>query len=129
MSTQRQNFERVRALCAKGMNAAQIIRATGIRDNSVYRYMAKADRELARDARRAAQDARRADREHWAAQRLATGLRSRRQVKLVTDGRHALDLIAQGFKPRDALELIGGSRARMYRAMNAALALAEPLLT
>ena len=42
------------------------------------------------------------------------------RARLLQDGRKALALIEAGHKPRDALMVIGGSRARLYRAMEIA---------
>ena len=42
------------------------------------------------------------------------------RAQLLQDGRKALALIEAGHKPRDALMVIGGSRARLYRAMELA---------
>jgi hypothetical protein len=42
------------------------------------------------------------------------------RAKLLSDGRKALAMIEAGHKPRDALMVIGGSRARLYRAMELA---------
>lgn len=128
------------------MAAAHIIRATGLRERTVFRLLAKIDRDNALEARRAPMLARRAEREASKADRRAElearratlaaskargGLRERRQAQMLADGQRALKLISQGLKPRDALVLIGGSRARMYRAMNVAIALApsDSLLT
>jgi len=51
-----------------------------------------------------------------------------RLTLLIEDGRKALALRAQGVKPPDVLAAIGGSRARMYKAMYAAEAAIDPLL-
>lgn len=157
-------LDRVRTLHAQGMVAAHIIRTTGLRERTVFKLLAKIDRDNALEARRAPMLARRAEREaeklahrtelvarraereafkarrrDKLAARRATlaipgsqhGLRDRQQAQILADGQRALKLISQGLKPRDALVLIGGSRARMYRAMNIALALApsDSLLT
>jgi hypothetical protein len=52
----------------------------------------------------------------------------RRRTLLIADGRKALALRAQGVKPPAVLAAIGGSRARMYKAMDAAEAQLDPLL-
>jgi hypothetical protein len=52
----------------------------------------------------------------------------RRLTLLIQDGRKALALRAQGVKPSAILAIIGGSRARMYKAMYAAEAAIDPLL-
>jgi hypothetical protein len=52
----------------------------------------------------------------------------RRHALLVQDGRKALALRDRGVKPIAILAAIGGSRARMYKAMDAADAARDPLL-
>lgn len=41
-----------------------------------------------------------------------------RRAKLLQDGRKALELQTKGIGPSDALMAIGGSRARLYRAID-----------
>jgi hypothetical protein len=43
------------------------------------------------------------------------------RAQLIADGRKALELIAAGRNIAELLMVIGGSRARLYRAMNAAI--------
>jgi hypothetical protein len=50
-----------------------------------------------------------------------------RRARLIADGRKALALRKQGMRPMDVLMVIGGSRPRMYKAMDAAEA-KDPLL-
>jgi hypothetical protein len=53
-----------------------------------------------------------------------------RQIRLLMSGRKALALRKQGMAPMDILMVIGGSRARMYKAMHAAEREAlEPLVS
>jgi hypothetical protein len=44
----------------------------------------------------------------------------RRRALLIADGRKALALRRRGLAPPDVLLVIGGSRARLYKAMDAA---------
>ena len=39
------------------------------------------------------------------------------KMRLIADGRKARQLLASGMKPRDVLLVVGGSRARLYRAL------------
>lgn len=50
-----------------------------------------------------------------------------RRAQLIADGRKALALRKQGMRPTDVLMVIGGSRPRMYKAMDAAERAADPL--
>lgn len=43
-----------------------------------------------------------------------------RRAQLLSDGRKALALVAHGHDIKDVLAVIGGSRARLYRAMGRA---------
>jgi len=43
--------------------------------------------------------------------------RTAQRAKLHQDGRKAIAMIDSGLKPSDALMIVGGSRARLYRAM------------
>lgn len=50
-----------------------------------------------------------------------------KQDKLLRDGRRALKLAAGGMSGADILLMVGSSRARLYRAMNAAALAAQDI--
>jgi len=49
------------------------------------------------------------------------------KLRLIADGRKARQLLDSGMKPRDVLLIVGGSRARLYRAL--AIAQSETNIT
>lgn len=135
----------VRQLVAEGKHPRHVARMLGFTEGRIYRCLdltqaeqrarrvaeqaqLKVEREQAKAERRAAEERNRAQRaqrktERW--QRSHAGQRA----KLAADGATALELLAQGLKPRHILLVIGGSRLRYYRALKAARvqAVAPPL--
>lgn len=51
--------------------------------------------------------------------------RTAQRTTLAEDGAKARELFDQGFTVREVLELIGGSRTRLYRALDAANAVPD----
>jgi hypothetical protein len=131
----------VRSLHASGLSDTAIMVKTQLPARVVYRYLsltdveARAQRVAKREASKALREEeqaqkraqRQADREARRAWRYEHSWQ-RKQDRLKADGERALLLIANGMKPRDVLLFIGGSRARLYRAMDVARETFDPLL-